>query len=325
MKKRILSGMRPTGKMHVGHLYGALDNWVKMQHEYECYFMVADWHALTTDYADTSKMKDNTREMVIDWLAAGIDPDKAVIFRQSDVPEHAELFLLLSMITPLGWLFRCPTYKEQLKEITNKDLHNYGFLGYPVLQAADIMLYKANAVPVGEDQLPHVEMTREVCRRFNNFYGEVLVEPKGIVTKAARVPGIDGRKMSKSYGNAITLDEESADIRKKVQQMFTDPVKLRATDAGHPEGCVVFAFHQIFNPDSSVREAECKEGKTGCVPCKRQLADLLDAALAPLREKRREIAAKPKLIEDILAAGREKARATARATMEEVRAAMKLA
>lgn len=317
--------MRPTGKMHVGHLFGALENWVKMQHEYECYFMVADWHALTTDYADTSKMKDSTREMVIDWLAAGIDPEKSVIFRQSDVPEHAELFLLLSMITPLSWLYRCPTYKEQLKEITNKDLHNFGFLGYPVLQAADIMLYKANAVPVGEDQLPHVELTREICRRFNNFYGEVLVEPQGIVTKSARVPGIDGRKMSKSYGNAITLDEEPAEIKKKVQQMFTDPVKLRATDPGHPEGCVVFAFNQIFNPDSSVREAECKEGKTGCVPCKRQLAELLDTALAPLREKRREIAAKPQLIDNILAAGREKARATARATMEEVRAAVKLA
>jgi tryptophanyl-tRNA synthetase len=263
--------------------------------------------------------------MVIDWLAAGIDPKKSVIFRQSDVVGHAELFLLLSMITPLGWLFRCPTYKEQLQELKDKDLHMLGFLGYPVLQAADILIYKASAVPVGEDQLPHLELTREVCRRFANFYGPVFPEPQAILTKAARVPGIDGRKMSKSYGNAITFGDEPDAIRKKVQQMFTDPTKLRANDKGHPEGCVVYAFHEIFNPDFKTREIECKEGRVGCVACKKQVADLMIAALEPIREKRRTLGEEKGLVEDILAEGKKKAGAVAEATMEEVRRAVKLA
>ncbi|MHB9154161.1 MAG: tryptophan--tRNA ligase [Endomicrobiales bacterium] len=323
-KKRILSGMRPTGKLHLGHLFGALDNWVKLQQEYDCFYMVADWHALTTDYADTSQIRDNCREMVIDWLAAGIDPAKSVIFRQSEVIEHAELFLLLSMITPLGWLFRCPTYKEQLQELKNKDLHMLGFLGYPVLQAADILIYKASAVPVGEDQLPHLELTREICRRFNGFYGEVFPEPQAILTKAARVPGIDARKMSKSYGNVITFDESPEDIRKKVQQMFTDPTKMRATDKGHPEGCVVFAFHELFNPDYKQREVECGEGRTGCVPCKKMMADMLIAALEPIREKRRHFSGQKGLVDDILAEGKKKAAVVVSATMEQVRRAVKL-
>jgi tryptophanyl-tRNA synthetase len=324
-KKRILSGMRPSGKLHVGHLYGALNNWVRLQDEYKCFYMVADWHALTTDYANTSNIADNTREMVIDWLTVGIDPDKSMIFRQSDVMEHAELFLLLSMVTPLGWLFRCPTYKEQLKEIKDKDIHTFGFLGYPVLQAADILIYKANAVPVGEDQLPHLELTREICRRFNNYYGEVFPEPQAILTKAARVPGIDARKMSKSYGNAITLGEESADIKKKVQQMFTDPVKIRANDPGHPEGCVVYAFHEIFTPDVKVIEEECKKGARGCVVCKKALTEVLDASLAPLREKRKQLSADKGLVEKILSEGGKKAKEAAFATMAEVRKAVKLA
>jgi tryptophanyl-tRNA synthetase len=323
-KKRILSGMRPTGKMHIGHLHGALSNWVKLQDEYETYHMVADWHALTTDYADTSGIIPNTREMVIDWLTAGLDPKKSVIFRQSDIMEHAELNLLLSMVTPLGWLFRCPTYKEQLQEIKNKDLHNLGFLGYPVLQAADIIIYKANAVPVGEDQLPHIELTREIVRRFNNFYGGVFPEPKGLVTKFARVPGTDGRKMSKSYGNAIALDEEPDEIKKKVQTMFTDPQKIRANDPGHPEGCVVFAFHSIYNPGVKACEAECKAGSRGCVACKKELMQFLIDGLAPLREKRKQIAADKGLVENVLEDGRKRASETARATMEEVRKAMKL-
>jgi tryptophanyl-tRNA synthetase len=316
--------MRPTGKLHLGHLYGALQNWVKLQEEYECFFMVADWHALTTDYADTSRVLENTREMVIDWLTVGIDPGKSAIFQQSQVVEHAELFLLLSMITPLGWLTRCPTYKEQLQEIKNKDLHTFGFLGYPVLQAADILVYKANAVPVGEDQLPHLELTREICRRFNNFYGELLPEPQAILTKAARVPGIDARKMSKSYGNAITFGEEPEEIRKKVQQMFTDPKKIRAADIGHPEGCVVFAFQALFNPEYPAREIECREGRTGCVACKKQLTQLIIDGLAPLRTKRKELSEDPHLVDGILKKGNERARAVAEETMKEIRKAVKL-
>jgi tryptophanyl-tRNA synthetase len=324
-KKRILSGMRPTGKLHLGHLFGALDNWVKFQDEYECYYMVADWHALTTDFENTSKIPENIREMVIDWLAVGLDPEKSVIFKQSDIYEHAELHLILSMITPLGWLFRCPTYKEQLKEVTNKDLHNYGFLGYPVLQAADIMVYKANAVPVGEDQLPHIELTREICRRFNGFFGDVLVEPQGILTKSARVPGIDGRKMSKSYGNAITLSEDPELIKKKVSMMFTDPLKMRANDAGHPEGCIVFAFNSLYSPgQDEARAQECKDGKRGCVACKKQLSEVLSIALAPLREKREAILKKKNMVEDVLENGRKRAKKTAQETMEQVRKAIKI-
>ncbi len=323
-KRRILSGMRPTGKLHLGHYFGALKNWVALQDEYRCFFMVADWHALTTDYADTSHVRENTREMVIDWLTVGIDPEKSVIFRQSDVREHAELFLLLSMITPLGWLFRCPTYKEQLKEIKNKDLHNIGFLGYPVLQAADILIYKADAVPVGEDQLPHLELTREICRRFANFYGDVFPEPQAILTKAARVPGLDTRKMSKSYGNAITLAEGPDEIRRKVQLMFTDPSRMRASDPGHPEGCVVFAFHELYNTGASGRKEECKAGGVGCVACKKQLVELMTAAIAPMAEKRRAISADAGSVDRILEEGARKACETAARTMEDVRRAIRL-
>lgn len=318
--------MRPSGKLHVGHLFGALHNWVQLQDEYDCFYMVADWHALTTDYADTGSIADNSREMVIDWLTVGIDPKKSVVFRQSDVFEHAELFLILSMITPLGWLFRCPTYKEQLKEVTSKDLHNFGFLGYPVLQAADIMLYKANAVPVGEDQLPHLELTREICRRFNNFYGDVFPEPQGILAPAARVPGIDARKMSKSYGNAITIGEDAGEIKKKVQQMFTDPQKIRAKDPGHPAGCVVFAFHEIYNqPCAAARKEECVRGEIGCVACKAQLVACMEAAIAPLREKREIVSRQKGLIDDILNDGKGRARAVAEETMRTVRGALKIA
>jgi tryptophanyl-tRNA synthetase len=323
-KKRILSGMRPSGKLHLGHLFGALNNWIKLQEEYDCYYMVADWHALTTDYSNTDSIEENVREMVIDWLTVGLDPEKSVIFRQSHITEHAELYLLLGMITPLGWLFRCPTYKEQLKEITGKDLHTYGFLGYPVLQAADILIYKANAVPVGEDQLPHLELTREITRRFNNFYGNVFIEPQAILTKSARVPGIDARKMSKSYGNAVTLAEEPESIKKKVQQMFTDPQKLRADDPGHPEGCVVFAFHKIYNKEFKSLEEECKKGQTGCVNCKKKLFELLVKALEPLRAKRADIVKNKKLVDDVLSEGQKKARETVSKTMRQVRDAVKL-
>ncbi len=316
--------MRPSGKLHIGHLFGALNNWVKLQDEYDCFYMVADWHALTTDYAETGSIALNSREMVIDWLTVGIDPKKSVIFRQSDVVEHAELFLLLSMITPLGWLFRCPTYKEQLQEVTSKDLQTFGFLGYPVLQAADIMLYQATVVPVGEDQLPHLELTREICRRFNNLYGEIFPEPQGLLTPAARVPGIDARKMSKSYNNAIALDEEPAEIKKKVQQMFTDPLKLRAKDPGHPDGCVVYAFHVLYNPGASVRKEECAQGAIGCVACKAQVVEFVEAGIAPLREKRRVVSRQTGMIDDILNDGKIRARAVAEQTMQTVRGAIKL-
>jgi len=324
-KKRILSGMRPTGKLHLGHLYGALNNWVKLQDDYDCYYMVADFHALTTDYANTSKIPENTREMVLDWLTVGLEPNRSVIFKQSDVIEHAELNLLMGMITPLGWLFRCPTYKEQLKELGDKDLHTFGFLGYPVLQAADITLYKANAVPVGEDQLPHLELTREIVRRFNNFYGNIFPEPQALLAPAARLPGVDGRKMSKSYGNAIVIDEEPKEVEKKVQRMFTDPKKIRATDIGHPEGCVVAAFLKLYLKDFDVREQQCRKGEIGCVACKKELSKAINEALAPLRERRAALVQKKDLVREVLDEGKKRALAVAQKTMEEVRKAVNLA
>lgn len=323
-KKRVLSGMRPTGRLHLGHYFGALKNYVAIQDTHECFFMVADWHALTSDYADTSNIKDNVIDMVIDWLSVGIDPKKAVIFRQSEVPQHSELFLILSMITPLGWLQRCPTYKEQLKEIQNKDLNNYGFLGYPVLMASDILLYKANEVPVGEDQLAHLEFSREITRRFNNFYGDVLVEPQALLTKTARVPGLDKRKMSKSYGNSILLAETDEDIAKKVRTMYTDPSRIKATDAGHPDGCVVFAFHEIFNKDAQTRKQECINGCIGCVKCKKELTEMICEFSRPIFKKRQELANDKKYVEDILKEGALKAEAVASQTMKEIREAVKL-
>ncbi|MCR4663162.1 MAG: tryptophan--tRNA ligase [Endomicrobiaceae bacterium] len=323
-KKRVLSGMRPTGRLHLGHYFGALKNYVAIQDTHECFFMVADWHALTSDYADTSNIKDNVTDMVIDWLSVGIDPKKAVIFRQSEVPQHSELFLILSMITPLGWLQRCPTYKEQLKEVKNKDLNNYGFLGYPVLMASDILLYKANEVPVGEDQLAHLEFSREITRRFNNFYGEVLVEPQALLTKTARVPGLDKRKMSKSYGNSVLLAETDEDIAKKVRTMYTDPSRIKATDAGHPDGCVVFAFHEIFNKDAQTRKQECMNGCVGCVKCKKELTEMICEFSRPILKKRQELVNDKKYVEDILKEGSLKAEQVASQTMKEIREAVKL-
>ena len=324
IKKRVLSGMRPTGRLHLGHYFGALKNYVAIQDTHECFFMVADWHALTSDYADTKNIKDNIIDMVIDWLSIGIDPKKATIFRQSEVSYHSELFLILSMITPLGWLYRCPTYKEQLKEVQNKDLNNYGFLGYPVLMASDILLYKANEVPVGEDQLAHLEFTREITRRFNNFYGNVLVEPQALLTKTARVPGLDKRKMSKSYGNSILLAETDDDIAKKVKTMFTDPLRIKATDAGHPDGCVVFAFHEIFNKNAKTRKQECIDGCIGCVKCKKELTEMICEFSRPVLKKRQELVNDKKYVEDILKEGSVKAGKVASQTMKEIREAVKL-
>jgi len=316
--------MRPTGRLHLGHYFGALKNWVAMQEEYDCFYMSADWHALTTDYADTSKVKENAFEMLADWITAGLKPEKCVMFKQSEVPQHSELFLILSMLTPLGWLYRCPTYKEQINEIKNKDLSNYGFLGYPVLQAADILLYKADYVPVGEDQLSHLEFSREITRRFNNFYGEVLIEPQAKLTQTAKLPGIDGRKMSKSYGNSVFLGETEDAVKEKVKNMFTDPLKIKKDDPGHPEGCVVFSFHKIFNKDAARLETQCKAGGAGCVSCKKQLTEMLSDFMKPLAQKRNELMSDKAYLEKILDEGAQKARQAAQDTMKEVKKALKL-
>ena len=326
MKKgRILSGMRPTGRLHLGNLLGALDNWVKLQDDYECYFSVVDWHALTTGYLDTNDIANDVNEMVIDWLSAGLDPKKCVIFKQSDVKEHAELHLLFSMITPLGWLERCPTYKEQLQQLESREISTYGFLGYPVLQAADILVYKANTVPVGEDQIPHIELTREIARRFNHLYGEVFEEPKERMNKITLLSGNDGRKMSKSYGNVLNMSDSPEIVTKYVANMITDPQRIRKDDLGHPDVCSVFAYHKVFNADETqgIRE-ECEGGKIGCVACKRNLTAKLLEFMNPIYERRIEICKDPDIVSAVLEDGKVRARKVAEATLNEVRAAMKI-
>jgi tryptophanyl-tRNA synthetase len=362
-RKRVLSGMRSTGKLHLGNYVGALDNWVRMQDEYECFFEVADWHALTTDYADTSRVKANSLEVALDWLAAGLDPEKSVIFIQSHVPAHAELHLLFSMITPLGWVERVPTYKEQRDNIQDKDLGTYGFLGYPVLQAADILLYKADVVPVGEDQVAHVELTREIARRFNSLYirpvvirklgAEVVAsdgrkvllepgaeidpntdyviyptpvfpEPKSLLTPAAKLPGTDGRKMSKSYGNTIMLTDAEPVVRQKLKTMVTDPARVRRTDPGNPDVCPVGDLHKIFSDRATLDKVNegCRSAGIGCIECKSWAADALVKLLAPMQERRKKFEENPRLTWDILEAGTERARKAAAETMTDVREAM---
>ncbi|GBC97084.1 Tryptophan--tRNA ligase [bacterium HR16] len=323
-KPRLLSGMQPTGVLHLGNLEGALRNWVQLQDQYDSYFCIVDWHALTTLAERPEEIPHNVREVAIDYIAAGLDPEKCAIFVQSHVKEHAELHLLFSMITPLGWLERVPTYKEKRENLQIESV-SYGLLGYPVLQAADILVYKAAVVPVGEDQLPHLELTREIARRFNYLYGEVFPEPEALLTPAARVPGLDGRKMSKSYNNAIYLSDDAQTVTQKVKQAYTDPLKIRKNDPGHPEGCVVFALHQIYSKDEvATVEAECRAGQRGCVDCKMQLAGNLNSALDPLRHRRQELLAKAGELERILKEGAEKARAVASETMKEVRKVMHL-
>jgi tryptophanyl-tRNA synthetase len=326
-RKHVLSGMRSTGKLHLGNYVGALDNWVRMQDEYECFFEVADWHALTTDYADTSRVKENSLEVALDWLAAGLDPEKSVIFIQSHVPAHAELHLLLSMITPLGWLERVPTYKEQRDNIQDKDLGTYGFLGYPVLQSADILIYKADVVPVGEDQVAHVELTREIARRFNGFYGKpagVFPEPQSLLTPAAKLPGTDGRKMSKSYGNTILLTDPEPVVRQKLKTMVTDPARVRRSDPGNPDVCPVGDLHKIFSDRATMDKVNvgCRSAGIGCIECKSWAADALVKLLSPMQEKRKKYEENPRLAWDILEAGTERARRTAAETMDDVREAM---
>jgi tryptophanyl-tRNA synthetase len=325
-KKRILSGMRPTGPLHLGNLLGALANWVNMQDDYECYFFIADWHALTSDYENTELIEKNRKEIIIDWLSAGLTPEKSTLFVQSRVKEHAELFLLLTMITPVPWLERNPTYKEQIGELTNKDLSTFGFLGYPVLQAADIIIYKPYGVPVGVDQAPHVEITREIARRFNHFYGNVFPEPATILTETPKILGIDRRKMSKSYNNAIFLSDSPKEISAKVARMITDPQRQRRSDPGNPDVCNVFDFHKLYTVPQLVQEidAQCRTAGIGCVECKQKMAQGLIAALEPIREKRAYYESRPDLVDDIMAEGSNRARRTAKRTMEEVRAAIKI-
>ena len=326
-RPRILSGMRPTGPLHLGNFLGALENWVKLQDEYECFFIIVDWHALTTDYADPGPIRENIFEVACDWLAAGLDPARSALFVQSRVKEHAELHLLLSMITPVSWLERVPSYKEQQNQLTEKDLSTYGFLGYPLLQSADIMIYKAAAVPVGEDQAPHIELTREVVRRFNHFYGPVFPEPKTLLTEVPRVPGTDGRKMSKSYGNAVFLKDPPDVVRQKLKPMVTDPARKRRTDPGDPDICPVFDLHKAFSPKETQEWAAqgCRTAGIGCLDCKGRLTDHLLQRLEGIHARRPEFAARPDTVWDILQAGSHHAREVARATMEQVRSAMKIA
>ena len=327
-KKRILSGMRPTGKLHLGNLHGALSNWVTLQNhgDYECYYFVADWHALTSDYATADEIRANTIDMVIDWLAAGLEPEKSTLFIQSAIKEHAELFLLLSMLTPLAWLERNPTYKEVKEELAQKDLSTYGFLGYPVLQAADIIMYKAYGVPVGIDQLPHVELTREITRRFNFLYGEIFPIPEPLLTEIPKLLGIDGRKMSKSYDNSIFMGDRGETLGRKVASMFTDPQRQRKNDPGRPELCNVRTFHQLYSTVDAVGEIEsaCRGALIGCTECKRKLAAAVAEGMRPIHERRDHYLNHPQEIRAIIADGTRRAAGIAKATLAEVREAMKI-
>jgi tryptophanyl-tRNA synthetase len=325
-RPRILSGMRPTGPLHLGNFMGALENWVRLQDEYECFFPIVDWHSLTTDYADPQGIRGNILEVATDWLAAGLDPARSVLFIQSAVPEHAELHLLLSMVTPVAWLERVPSYKEQQHQLLDKDLSTYGFLGYPVLQTADIIIYKADAVPVGEDQAPHLELSREIVRRFNHLYGPVFPEPKTLLTKTPRIPGTDGRKMSKSYANAIYLQDAPDVVREKLRTMVTDPARKRRTDPGNPDVCPVFDLHRAFSPPETQNwaAAGCRSAGIGCLDCKARLADHLLERLSGIHARRPQYASHPDRVWDILREGSRRAEAVAAGTLAEVRSAMKI-
>ncbi|MBW2366361.1 MAG: tryptophan--tRNA ligase [Deltaproteobacteria bacterium] len=325
-KKRILSGMRPTGQLHLGNYHGALKNWIQLQETWECFYSIVDWHALTSDYENPAAIRENVRNMILDWLSVGLDPEKCTFFVQSQIKEHAELFLLLSMITPVPWLERNPTYKEQIVQLNSKDLSTFGFLGYPVLQAADIIMYKANTVPVGIDQVPHVEITREIARRFNYLYGKVFPEPESLLTETPKILGHDRRKMSKSYNNAIYLSDDAETVSKRVSQMITDPNRARRSDPGNPDICNVFTFHTQYSDAALVDQvnSECRSAQIGCVECKKRMAEYLNEAMAPAREKRAFYEARPKRMAEIIDSGNHKARQVAQATMAEVREAVKI-
>ncbi len=325
MKQRVVSGMRPSGRLHIGHYHGVLENWVKMQDSYDCFFFVADWHSLTTEYADTSGIAQSIRDMVLDWVAFGLDPEKCVIFRQSLVPHHSELNLILSMITPVSWLERNPTYKEMLDNIEQRDLTTFGFLGYPVLMAADIILYKATRVPVGQDQLPHLEITREIARRFNHLYGAVFPEPEALLTETPKLPGLDGRKMSKSYNNSIYLSDNAETTAKMVMSMVTDTSRVRRADPGDPDVCVAFNLHRLYVPQEKLDEIvpACRGAQIGCVDCKKILAGCINERLAPFRARREELASHPGFVDELLREGSRKASLISDAVMTEVRTALK--
>ncbi len=324
--KRVVSGMRPTGRLHLGHLHGALTNWIELSEDYECFFFSADWHALTSDYADTGAIRENTREMVIDWISAGLDPEKCTIFVQSRVKAHAELYLLLSMYTPLPWALGCPTFKEQQEQIEDKDLNTLGFLGYPILQAADILVYRAHFVPVGRDQIPHIEITRDVARRFNNFLGDVLVMPEGRLTVVPKIPGTDGRKMSKSYGNAINLTDTPKEVRTKVSTMMTDPARQRRTDPGNPEICPVYTLWQAYDDHANLEwiRKGCTSAGIGCLDCKKPLIEKIENRLEPIRARRAEFENQPEKLDRIIEEGNERARQATEEVMRDVRGALKL-
>jgi tryptophanyl-tRNA synthetase len=322
----VVSGMRPTGRLHLGHLHGALANWVALQNSHDCFYFSADWHALTTNFDQTEGMKQSEREMFVDFIAAGIDPQRSTLFMQSQVKEHAELYLLLGMITPLGWLERCPSYKEVRENLTDRDLALYGFLGYPVLMTADIIMYKATRVPVGADQVAHLELSREIARKFNSHYGPVFPEPQPLLTEAAKVVGIDGRKMSKSYGNSIDLGEPGDVTTKKIMGAVTDPQRKRRQDPGNPEVCGIFYLHKIYSEAETIGwvETNCRSAGIGCVDCKKKLLERLLPDQEKMRERRERLLARPGEVEELVQLGNSKARAVAKRTMEEVRAAMKL-
>ncbi len=325
-RKRVLSGMQPSGLLHLGNLLGALENWKALQEDYDCFFFVADWHALSTNYADTSRVREFVREMLIDWLAAGVDPNRSTVFIQSRNPDHAVLYLLLSMIVPIPWLERNPTYKEKQEEIKERDLSTFGFLGYPVLQAADILLYKPQFVPVGKDQLPHLELTRELARRFNSLYQPVLVEPKEHLTRFPKVMGTDGRKMSKSYGNTINLSDAEPVVRQKLKTMVTDPARVRRTDPGNPDVCPVFDFHKIYSQQPVIDRVnrECRTAAIGCIDCKKLVADVMVERLTPIWEARAKLVEKPDRLEEIVEDGTKRAKIVSGETLAEVREAIKI-
>jgi tryptophanyl-tRNA synthetase len=325
--ERVVSGMRPTGELHLGHYFGALKNWLELERRYECFFFVADWHALTSEFKDPSKIRSYGIMNVIDWLSAGIDPSRSVIFMQSHIKEHAELSLLLSMMTPLAWLERNPTYKEQLKQLSGqRELSNLGFLGYPVLQAADVLIYQGNWVPVGEDQVPHLELCREIARRFNHLYGQIFVEPQAVLTEFSKLPGTDGRKMSNSYGNAIFLSDPEDVISKKIMTMMTDPARKRRQDPGNPDICPLFDLHKVFTEESARKELDqgCRTAGIGCVDCKSALLERLLPWYKEYSNRRKEYASKPNAVLKILDAGEERARAQAEKTMTKVREVLNL-
>ena len=328
MKPRVVSGMRPTGKLHLGHLVGALRNWAELQSTYDCMYFVADWHALTSEYADTGELTRYAYDNVADWIAAGIDPEQSTLFVQSLVPEHAELYLLLSMVVPIPWLERVPTYKEQIEQLTDRDLSTLGFLGYPLLQGADVVIYGGQYVPVGEDQVPHLELTREAVRRFHGFFGELFPEPQPLLTHFPRLPGLDNRKMSKSYANTIDLSDDAETVRKKVKRMYTDPKRIRADIPGTVEGNPVFVYHDAFNPDKAEvadLKARYRAGTVGDVEVKTKLAHAINTLLDPMRERRQEVLARPGRIREILMDGSSRSSAIAKETMERVREAVGLA